>query len=148
MRTISKISPFMCATTVAMVAVALCCSACDSHDSGSQATKPSSATLTTTSQQSDPIHETYLRVQAYVKQHPETAHYFDPQPGDAYQGPNLIENWANMLDPTGAAINAFYDDYSRFSWAVNHELGRDEFNPIPQNGIIVETAEPSATKPN
>ncbi len=98
------------------------------------------AQTTTSAPQSDPIRDTYLRVQAYVHQHPETAHFFDPQPGDTY-GKNLIQDWAIICDPTAVALNAFLDDYSRFSKAVDLQLGHEEFGPIPPNGIIVENTQ-------
>ncbi len=101
------------------------------------------AHTTTSAPQSDPIRDTYLRVQAYVQQHPDTRRFFDPRPGDDYQGPNLLQDWAIMCDPTAVALNAFVDDYSRFSWAVNRQLGRQEFdlNPVISSGIIVETTQ-------
>ncbi|WP_162958711.1 hypothetical protein [Nocardia yunnanensis] len=120
--------------SVLLIAATLGCVGCSTDE------KPRSAqSTTTTAPQPDPIKDAYFRVQAYVKQHPETAHFFDPIPGNAYQGPNLLQSWNLMCEGTGAAINAWRDDYARFAWAVNHELGREEFAPEPKDdGIIVE----------
>ncbi|MGW4243797.1 hypothetical protein [Nocardia sp. NPDC004722] len=107
------------------------CTGCGSHSE-----QRSAPTTTSPTQQTDPIHEIYLQVQEYVQQHPEAAHYFDARPGDAYQGPNLVADWSNMCDPTGVALNAWYDDYARFEWAANKELGSDKFGPLPPGGAV------------
>ncbi len=102
--------------------------------------------ITTSTNTPDPVHETYLRVQGYVRQHPEYTYFFDPRPDGYYHGPNMLRDWAEVADGDGATLNEWRDDYSRFATAVNKQLGREEFPPRTAEGPIFETTTPTPPK--
>lgn len=94
----------------------------------------------------DPVHEMYLRVQDYVRQHPDYRHFFDPRPDGYYRGPNMLRDWSEVADGSGATLNEWRDNYSSFAAAVNRKSGREEFPPRTADGPIFETMTPTTPK--
>ncbi|WP_094024631.1 hypothetical protein [Nocardia cerradoensis] len=85
-------------------------------------------------------------MQDYVRQHPEYASFFDPQPDGYYHGPNMLRDWSEVADGSGATLNEWRDDYSRFAAAVNRQLGREEFPPRAADSPIFEPTTATAPK--
>ncbi|WP_405496384.1 hypothetical protein [Nocardia sp. NBC_00511] len=87
-----------------------------------------------TTVQPDSVRDQYLQVEGYVRNNPDSAHFFD-QPN----GGSLLD-WNNVTTPDGSGVNAWQDAYSKFANDADTKLHNFSFPaPNPSGQPITES---------